>query len=116
MIKGIAGLGSIVTTGGNTSVPYINQNNNNPMQGMLRVSGTDIQVFDGGGWITMNSSYASVALEATAQEAIRWATRKMNEEAELKARMEQHPGLKQSYEQFQIMDILTKEQDAGQRV
>ena len=62
MIKGLQGSASVVVNGGNTSVPYVNQNNSNPMQGMIRVWGTDMQVFDGTAWISMSTSYATVAL------------------------------------------------------
>jgi hypothetical protein len=37
----------------------------------------------------------------------------MAEERDLKERMERHPGLKQAYEQFKIMDALTLEENNG---
>ena len=110
MIKGLMGSRGVVVDGGNTSVPYINQNNNNPMTGMIRVWGTDMQVFDGTAWLSVSTSYATVGLEPTAEEAIKWVRHKMAEEQDLKARMEQHPGLKDAYEKFRIMDILTLEE------
>lgn len=105
------GARGLVVDGGNTSVPYVNQNINNPMQGMIRISGSDMQVFDGNNWVTLSTSYATVGLEPTAEEAIKWVRRKMLEEQDLHERMERHPGLKQAYEQFKIMDILTLEED-----
>ena len=51
MIKGLQSSGSIVVHGGNTSVPYVNQNTNNPITGMMRVWGNDMQVFDGTSWL-----------------------------------------------------------------
>lgn len=100
----------VVVDGGNTSVPFVNANINNPMTGMIRIHGTDMQVFDGSGWLSMTTSYATVGLEPTAEEAIKWVRHKMAEEQDLKARMEQHPGLKDAYEKFRIMDILTLEE------
>jgi hypothetical protein len=111
MIKGLQGSAHVVVTGGNTSVPYVNSNINNPVQGMMRISGSDMQVFDGSGWLSMTTSYATVALSPTTEEAINWAKRKMQEEKDLHKRMEQHPGLKSAYEQFQIMDALTLKED-----
>jgi hypothetical protein len=111
MIKGIQGSAHVVVTGGNTSVPYVNQNVNNPVQGMIRINGTDLQVFDGSVWLSMSTSYATVGLEPTAEEAIKWVRRKMEEERDLLQRMERHPGLKQAYEQFKIMDVLTLEEE-----
>lgn len=110
MIKGLQGSAHVVVNGGDTSVPYVNSNPNNPIQGMLRLNGTNMQVFDGTSWIMMSTSYATVALSPTTEEAIDWAKRKMQEEKKLHERMEQHPGLKQAYEQFKIMDILTLEE------
>ena len=110
MIKGLQGSAHVVVNGGNTSVPYVPMNASNPIQGMIRVNGTDMQVFDGATWIMMNTSYATVALSPTTEEVIDWARRKMQEEKDLHERMKQHPGLKSSWEQFKIMDILTLEE------
>ena len=111
MIKGLQGSAHVVVNGGNTSVPFVNSNSNNPMQGMIRVNGTDMQVFDGSSWIGMNTSYATVGLEPTAEEAIKRVRHKMAEEKDLHERMKKHPGLKQAWEQFQIMDALTMEEE-----
>jgi hypothetical protein len=115
MIKGIQGSAHVVVTGGNTSVPYVNHNINNPVQGMIRINGSDMQVFDGSTWLSMSTSYATVALSPTTEEAIDWAKRKMQEEKDLHERMERHPGLKQAYEQFRIMDILTLEEKKNEQ-
>jgi hypothetical protein len=103
MIKGIQGSAHVVVTGGNTSVPYINQNINNPVQGMVRISGTDLQVFDGSGWLSMSTSYTTIALSPTTEEAINWVKYKMLEEKNLHERMKQHPGLKEAYEVYRTM-------------
>ena len=110
MIKGIMGSNGIAVEGGNTSVPFVNANINNPMTGMIRIHGTDMQVFDGSGWLSVSTSYATVGLEPTAEEAIKWVRHKMEEEQDLHKRMERHPGLKDAYEKFWIMDILTLEE------
>jgi hypothetical protein len=111
MIKGLQGSAHVVVNGGNTSIPYVNPNANNPMQGMIRVNGTEMQVFDGSTWIGMNTSYATVALSPTTEEVIDWARRKMQAEKSLHERMKKHPGLKQAWEQFHIMDALTMEEE-----
>jgi hypothetical protein len=73
MIKGLLGEKGIVVGSGNTSVPYINQNQSNPMQGMIRIWGTDMQVFDGSAWMNMTTSYATVSLDQETQDLIMWA-------------------------------------------
>jgi len=73
MIKGLLGTQGIKVSGGDTSVPYINQNTINPMTGMVRVWGSDMQVFDGTSWLNMNSSYATVSLDQETQDLLMWA-------------------------------------------
>jgi hypothetical protein len=82
MIKGIQGISGLTVTGGNTSMPYINQNNNNPIQGMLRVWGNDMQVFDGNSWINMSTSYATVGLDQDVLDIVQWARKKRAQENE----------------------------------
>ena len=73
MIKGLMGNQGVIVSGGNTSLPYVNQNSANPMQGMIRVWGNDMQVFDGTSWMTMSTSYATVGLDADSQDLLQWA-------------------------------------------
>ena len=73
MITGLLGTQGITVSGGDTSVPYINQNTINPMTGMVRVWGSDMQVFDGTSWLNMNSSYATVSLDQETQDLLMWA-------------------------------------------
>ena len=73
MIKGLTGTCGVTVSAGNTSVPYVNQNINNPMQGMIRINGTDMQVFDGGSWMNLSTSYATVSLDQDTQDLLLWA-------------------------------------------
>jgi hypothetical protein len=95
MIKGIAPMGKYtVVSAGNTSVPYVNQNINNPMQGMIRINGTDMQVLDGVAWTTMNTSYASVGLSPDAEVLLDWAKKKRDEEIEIDLLAAANPTIK----------------------
>jgi hypothetical protein len=89
-------------------MPYVAQNANNPMQGMLRISGNDLQVFDGSTWIHVGGGYPSVSLNGVAQAAVDWATKKQQEEQELAELCKQHPGVAEAYERLQILKALTK--------
>ena len=121
MIKGIAPMGKYtVVSAGNTSVPYINQNINNPMQGMIRISGSDIQVFDGITWMTVNTSYASIGLSSDAESLLDWARKKRDEEMELAALAETNPTIKdlldtikQKEEQIRIVRTLIKKEEVN---
>jgi len=80
MIKGLQGISGVTVSGGNTSVPYVNQNINNPITGMMRVWGSDMQVFDGNSWINMSTSYATVGLDQDVLDIVQWARKKRDEE------------------------------------
>jgi hypothetical protein len=102
MIKGIMGSDGVFVDGGNTSLPYVSQNNNNPMQGIIRIYGTDIQVFDGTAWVNLPSSYATVRMDSS---IVNWVREKQSKEAEqkkeleyLKRRAKEHPSLEKAYE------------------
>jgi len=73
-----------------------------------------MEVYDGNMWQIMSGG-ATVGLSWEADNAIRWAIQKEKEEADLKERMEQHPGLRDAWEKFQMMDILTKEENELQQ-
>jgi hypothetical protein len=90
MIKGIAGSQGVIVNGGNTSLPYVNQNVSNPMQGMIRVWGTDLQVFDGTGWANIASSYATIELDSETRNLLDYVRQQRKEELELKALISGH--------------------------
>lgn len=73
------GSAGITVQGGNASVPYVSPNTTNPMTGMIRIWGTDMQVFDGSAWINM-ASYATVELNSDSLSLIQWAREKRDEE------------------------------------
>ena len=118
MIKGLTTGGKYtVVSSGNTSVPYINPNTNNPIQGMMRISGSELQVFDGSSWIVMNTSYATVGLTGEAESLLDWAKQKRQEELELEMLAENNPvikdlldTIKQKREQIEMVSILIKKE------
>jgi len=118
MIKGLAHIGRYtVVSAGSTSVPYINNNMNNPMQGMMRISGSELQVFDGQGWIVMNTSYASVGLTGEAESLLDWARQKRAEEQEILKLAETNPTIKSLLDemnkyknQIEMVKILMKDE------
>jgi len=97
MIKGLIGNQGVVVSGGNTSVPYVNMDNTRPMQGMIRVWGSDMQVFDGGSWMSMSTSYATVSLDAETQDLLQWARTQRQLELNRKTLIENNPALQKAY-------------------
>jgi hypothetical protein len=80
MIKGLQGISGVTVTGGNTALPYIGPNSNNPMTGILRIHGTDIEVFNGSTWQMLSTSYATVGLDQDVLEIVQWARKQRDEE------------------------------------
>jgi len=78
-------------------------------------SNQNMEVYDGTTWVTLNMGYASVALSAEAESLLDWAKQKRNEELALKARMDQHPGLRDAYERLEIMKALTLEEETKEQ-
>jgi hypothetical protein len=73
MIKGLMGTCGVTVSAGNTSLPYVGPNSNNPMTGMLRINNTDIEVFNGTSWQMISSSYATVSIDQEILDVIQWA-------------------------------------------
>jgi len=93
MIKGLQGDSYIFVSGGDTAVPYVTQNTQNPMQGMIRINGNLMEAFDGTKWMTMNTSYATVMLKPEYAVVLEWAAKKMQKEKEIQALAEKHPAI-----------------------
>ena len=90
--------------------PQIYGNGQSAGQVRYNTSTQQMEVYDGNIWIAISQT-VTVGLSMPAEEAIRWAQDKMDEERSLKKRLEKHPGLKDAYEKFQVMDILCKEEE-----
>ena len=67
------GTTGLTVSGGDTSLPYVNQNPNNPIQGMIRINMTALEVFNGTAWQSLPSSYATVSLDQEVLDVIQWA-------------------------------------------
>ena len=93
MIKGLQGGIGVIVDSGNNSLQYVSQDTNNPLQGMVRVWGTELQVFNGGVWQNIASSYATVRLDSTTYELIEWAKKKREEERQIEALAADHPAV-----------------------
>ena len=121
MISGIYQAGKYVqVSGGTPSRPSIYNNSHSGQvsgaqnfTGQVRYNTNNqcMEVFDGNMWQQWSNSMANIGLTADAERIIDWARDKMNEEALLKVRMEKHPGLKDAFEKFKIMDALTLEEE-----
>jgi hypothetical protein len=82
MIKGLQGITGITVSGGNTALPYVGPNSNNPMTGMIRINNTELEVFNGTSWQQISSSYATVGLDQDVLDIIQWARKQRDQEKE----------------------------------
>ena len=110
MIKNMSGGYGIAITGHPTP-PYISPGSQSA--GMLRynTNSQQTEVYDGVSWLNMTSS-PQVSLSNEVIEVVQWARKKMVQEQQLEKLMENHPGLRDTYEKFEIMKALcSKEED-----
>ena len=117
MIKNISAGTHIQVDNGYWSFPYVNSNSNNPMHGMIRLNGNDLQVFDGNGWTNIGGAYPSVSLSGAAQSAVNWVMAKMAEEAKAKELALKHPAvadamatIKEAEDKLKVIIALTEEE------
>jgi hypothetical protein len=116
MIKGVMSGSGINVQGGGASFPYIPQNSNNPIQGMIRVQGQDMQVFDGSSWIALGTSYPTVELNGEVQVLLEWAREQRNKQLVRENRIQNNPALRKAYEaieraeaNYEILDKMVGE-------
>lgn len=99
MIKGLTGSQGVIISGSNLATfPYVNTNPSNPMQGMLRINNSDMEVFNGNNWQVVSSSYATVSLDQDVLDVIQWARTQRTLEMNRKTLIENNPALQKAYE------------------
>ena len=102
----------VIVSGGDTSLPYVNPNVNNPMTGMLRINNTDMEVFNGNSWQQLSTSYATVSLDQDTQDLLQWARTQRQLEMNRATLIENNPALEKAYKAVlraeQNFDILSK--------
>lgn len=119
MITNLTGQGSVVVNNNYTPLPYINSNSANPLQGMLRINGSSLQVFDGSSWIGLSMGYPSVGLSGSAESALNWVQTRMAEEEEFRKLAETSDAVKHAFaeaelarEKLKVIATLAKDTNA----
>jgi hypothetical protein len=96
MINSIMSMGKhIIVGGGNSASNYINNGSGMMGVGDLRfnTSTQQIEFYNGQTWQIFTMAQATVGLTGTAETAIDWAMKKMEEEKEARAMAEQYPAV-----------------------
>jgi hypothetical protein len=82
MINAITSSSLHMYAAGGSSLPYVPNNPSNPSQGMLKLNGSDMEVFDGSSWQKIHLGNATIGLNNSANAAISWAIKRMEQEQE----------------------------------
>ena len=107
----INGPGIEVRTDGSGAMPYLsNAQDNDPGIGQMRLRNSNIEVWTGTIWQTWYQRHVTVALDHRTQEILAWADSERQRQQSLKSSMDQHPGLREAYEKFEIMRVLCEQQ------
>ena len=101
MIKGLQGITGVSVGGGNTALPYVGPNSNNPMTGMLRINGTEMEVFNGSSWQMLSTSYATVGLDQDVLDIVQWARKRRDEESKWYALASSNEAVRIALEQLE---------------
>ncbi len=82
MINSVNSSSKHLYAAGGSSLPYVSYNPSNPSQGMLRINGSEMEVFDGNSWMKIYGNSANVGLNSDAEQAIDWAIKRQKQEKE----------------------------------
>jgi len=119
MIDYIVGGEYLNVTSNKGAQPYINKTNAQPMTGAISYDpgSQQMKVYDGHVWMSLGGGSASVNLTPNAISILKWAEKKMLEEAERIKLAETNPAIrdlmdqiKQKEEQLMIVQTLIKEE------
>lgn len=115
MIKGLQGISGLTVSGGNTALPYVPPNSNNPIQGMIRINNTELEVFNGNSWQMLSSSYATVGLDQDTQDLLAWAKAQRTMQLNRLTLAQNNPALlkaleaiKRAEENFELLEQFVK--------
>jgi hypothetical protein len=103
----LSGPGIVVT--GNFGTPYISPGAQSAGMTRYNTSIQNLEVYDGNTWLSISAS-PQVSLDVGTLEVVNWAKKKMAEESRLEDLMKKHPGLRDTYEKFELMKALCQEE------
>lgn len=115
MIKSVVTQGPyLVINGGYHNFPYISPGTAGAGHVRWNPNMNEMEVNDGITWRSLCANNTSISLTTDAQDALTWAITRMKQDRDLEERMQRHPGLRDTWEKFKIMEALCQEEDARQ--
>lgn len=124
MIRSITTGPGLTVSGGSPPATYINNYSGMPGVGNMRYnpSSNNIEVFDGMNWQAMQSSYASIDLDAEVRSLLDWARARRNREYEMERLARDYPALAdakaavdQAQEQLEVLAALARDDKLNAR-
>lgn len=108
MMTGIGGNSKYITVNNSSSnIPYVSPNSNNPATGMIRVNGTNFEVYNGSTWMMIGGSYPIIDISERTKEILIWAEAKMELERKVMEEAVNNPT---------VADALASYQDAADKL
>lgn len=98
MIKGLTGGKYIIVSGGSSSTTYVSPGSVGA--GMLRYNSNmnGIEVNDGVVWKQLDSSFATIQLDAEAESLLDWAKKERDKQLARELAVKNNPALQKAYE------------------
>jgi len=111
MIKSITSGYGITVQNSTVSYPYVSPGSNGA--GMVRYNSNmqQFEINDGNSWLTIHSMQPTISLSWDAEQALRWANAKMQEEQKLNELMSRHPGLQELHDKFKMLEVLCRKEE-----
>ena len=94
------------------SSPHVGNNGQSAGNVRYNTMTQQMEAFDGYNWVNISQN-VSIGLGYEAETTIKWASEKMAEERELKAKLEKYPTLKHAYEQYKMIEALVYEEETS---
>ena len=111
----VLGSSNVVVSNSSSGAPYFSVDSGSDtsaLPGDLRYNPNRnaVEVWNGSRWMVMADTHTTVDLSPEVEGILRWARKKMTEEAELKQLISKYPTLQNAHDQFQLVKHLVAEE------
>jgi len=110
MIKNLSAGNGIQITGDFKHIPYMSPGAQHSGQLHVNTNTGEVEMFDGQVWRSISAT-CDISLNHEVIEIVEWAKKKMLEEKRIQYLLDKHPGLRDTYEKFEIMKSLCLEEE-----
>lgn len=79
-----------------------------PSAGLVRISGVNMEVFDGIQWVVVSPDFCHISLHPDAENLLDWVKQKKQEELLEDELRNKYPSLKQAHENYKMIRDIVK--------